>query len=68
MKKYLVFGGDYYYPSGGWEDFQGGFDSLDDAILSITKGKKNACKHKGFKSCLQEWNHIVNSETGEIVY
>jgi hypothetical protein len=29
--RYLVFGGMMYYPSGGWDDYQNSFDSMDDA-------------------------------------
>ena len=29
--KYMVFAFPYYYPSGGWKDFQGFFNSLEDA-------------------------------------
>lgn len=32
MKQYLVFAYAAYYPSGGWSDFQGSFDSASDAF------------------------------------
>lgn len=31
MKRYLVFGYDQYYPSGGWNDFKADFDTQEDA-------------------------------------
>jgi hypothetical protein len=31
MKRYLVFSGQTYYPSGGWEDFIGSFDTPEEA-------------------------------------
>lgn len=31
MKRYLVFAYDVYYPSGGWNDFQGSFGTLEEA-------------------------------------
>lgn len=31
MKRYLLFCGSRYYPSGGMEDFEGSFDSPEDA-------------------------------------
>lgn len=31
MKRYLVFAGDDYYPSGGWNDFRDDFDDIDAA-------------------------------------
>lgn len=38
VKRYLLFYGDNYYPSGGWGDFQGDFDSLDDAVEAAETG------------------------------
>ena len=32
MKRYLVFGIDYYYPGGGWSDYKKDFDDLQKAI------------------------------------
>lgn len=31
MKRYLLFAWDQYYPSGGWNDFIGCFDSFEEA-------------------------------------
>jgi hypothetical protein len=31
MKRFLVFGYDNWYPSGGWDDFRGEFDTLEEA-------------------------------------
>ncbi len=31
LKRYLVFGHATYYPEGGWSDFKGSFDSLEEA-------------------------------------
>ena len=31
MKRFLAFAGSRYYPSGGWEDFIGDFDTLEEA-------------------------------------
>ena len=42
MKRYLVFGGAAYYPGGGWSDFVGAFDSLEEAqktVLERTAGR-----------------------------
>lgn len=30
MKRYLLFAGQVYYPSGGWDDLRGNFDTLED--------------------------------------
>lgn len=32
MNRYLLFTFDGYYPSGGWNDFQGSFDSIEEAV------------------------------------
>lgn len=32
MKRYLLFVYEYFYPTGGWHDFVGDFDSLEDAV------------------------------------
>ena len=29
--RYLLFGFDDYYPMGGWDDFKGAYQSIDDA-------------------------------------
>ncbi len=49
--KYLLFLGDDYYPSGGWEDFSGYFDSPQEAIEKINSIEPY-CK----------WAHIVFQE------
>ena len=30
MKRYLLFAGDNYYPCGGWNDFEGSFDTKEE--------------------------------------
>ena len=48
MKDYLVFLGENYYPYGGWEDFRGDFDSLEEG-LNYIKSQDSS----------YEWAHIV---------
>lgn len=60
IKRYLVFGGDYYYPSGGWNDFQNCFDSELEA-KAYADGYKS--KHPEFK-----WVQVVDVQTQEIIY
>lgn len=38
MKKFLLFGYDAYYPSGGWNDFEGSFDTIDEAKENAASG------------------------------
>lgn len=35
MKKFMLFGHDAYYPSGGWGDFKGDFDTVAEARAYI---------------------------------
>lgn len=55
VKRYLLFGGDTYYPFGGWEDF---FDSYD----TIEEARKHARRKPRW-----DWWHVVDSQTGKIV-
>lgn len=50
MKKYLLFAGSQYYPSGGWNDFKGDFDSIHDA-------------REAAKLIKWDWAHVVNTDT-----
>lgn len=53
-KRYFIFAGDYYYPSGGMFDFVGSVDSLDevDSILEDIE---------------HDWMDILDLVTGEKV-
>ena len=53
-KRYLLFGGDTYYPCGGMSDLSGSFDTLEAAEESA----KNQ-EHEF------DWYHIYDSQTGE---
>jgi hypothetical protein len=53
MKKYLLFLGDCYYPSGGWNDFQSSFDTIEEARAAVPPNT--------------DWWHIVDSETASEV-
>lgn len=48
MKAYLVFLGENYYPCGGWEDFRGDFDSLEEALNYIK-----------YQEPHYNWGHVV---------
>lgn len=55
-KRFLVFQHQSYYPSGGWGDLQGSFDTIEDAraLANADPGR---------------WDHseIIDLETGEEV-
>lgn len=49
---FIVFAGDNYHPSGGWNDFAGMYSTFDDAYSA-------AIDHNG------DWAQIVNLDTLE---
>lgn len=61
MKPYLLFAGMNYYPSGGMGDFQGDFDSVDEAIDFFHK------RNEGSKNWGWEWYSVVqHSDLNEV--
>ncbi len=54
MKRYLLFGGDVYYPNGGWGDYIGSYSSIVEAL------EKEA-------NLGHDWWHIVDKNTMKIV-
>lgn len=54
LKRYLLFAGWVYYPGGGWEDFIGSFDTVEEAKAAIEGSK--------------DWAHIIDKETGEKIF
>lgn len=51
MKRYLLFMGAEHYPNGGWEDFAGDFDTIDEAKAAVRKDP-------------EDWAHVVDGHTG----
>lgn len=79
MKRYLLFAGDDYYPSGGFEDFITDADSIEElqSLISYTcsdAGKYDyvylQINHPAWKcsSPSDQWLHIVDIEEGRIVF
>lgn len=54
MNRFLLFTGDTYYPSGGWRDLAGQFDSIESAEESA-------------EGLDPDWWEIVDTEAGEVV-
>lgn len=52
---YLLFIGSAYYPSGGWDDFKGSFQTLDEAIEAKNRYRT------------EDWWHIVSLIESAIV-
>lgn len=53
MKQFLLFGGDTYYPSGGWGDFIQSFNTNEEAQIAA-----NLLHH----AQQLQWYHIVDIE------
>ena len=53
MKRYLLFGFDTYYPSGGWNDFLADFDTTEEAIEYALTMRR-------------DWFHVIDGTTGQI--
>lgn len=56
---FLLFNGYEYYPEGGFDDFSGSFETIEDAKQKHDEGKSDGDQFS--------WGHIVNSENFEIV-
>lgn len=54
--RFAVFGGNEYYPHGGWADFVSFADTLDAAMSLVMALEPN-----------NEWSHIVDISTGKVV-
>ena len=62
MKRFLLFAGDVYYPSGGFGDFIGDFQTPDDAKDKLLKWIETEGDPKYL------WAHIYDTETMTMVY
>ena len=58
MKRFLLFAGFIECPDGGWQDFKGSFDTLEEAT------SKGEAQHTDDRI---EWWHIVDSQVSIIV-
>lgn len=58
MKRYLTFGGSSYYADGGWLDFKGCGDTIEEAASLATR----MAEHDAI-----DWWHVVDSQSGKIV-
>lgn len=64
MKRYILFSGSWYYPCGGWNDFDGIFETPDDAANYIVS---EAIKEMHDDWCdYPDWAHLVDAETMDI--
>lgn len=58
MKRYALFVGSRYYPSGGWRDFVGSFDTIVEAREAAWPRRRHET---------MGWYHIADTEQGRIV-
>lgn len=58
MKRYLIFAGDRFYPSGGWKDFKQSCETVEDALVCLIDVLMNDGA---------DWYQIIDSVTAEIV-
>ena len=54
LNRYLLFCGDNYYPTGGWGDFQGSYETYDEAMAALP-------------TLSFDWHQIVDVTDGEVV-
>jgi hypothetical protein len=57
VKRYVVFRCESYYAGGGWSDFKGSADILEEAITMARDGFDEA----------YEWWHVVDLADGSVV-
>ena len=64
MKRYWLFGGEDYYACGGFHDYRGAFDSVDEAVQdALTR----PLFYKQIMRGPVAWFHVFDSETQAIV-
>lgn len=62
MKRYLLFHGSDYYPGGGWDDFEGAYDTAEEA-----RAKGNSLMEPTPGQSRWRWFHIVDTTTMQIL-
>ncbi len=55
LSRYLLFGGDFYYPSGGWFDFVKSSDDRLELMVEALESDK-------------DWAHIVDMEANQRIW
>lgn len=78
MKRYLLFRGRDYYPSGGIDDLSGDFDTIEECIAECRRDMVKDLVDKHLKlfnaleiiKCEQEysWGYVYDTETRQKVW
>lgn len=55
MKRYLLFSGEQYYPGGGWTDFGGDFDTVEEAMEAAGLSQR------------YNWAHIADVKLKKVI-
>lgn len=58
-KRFLLFGGDRYYPLGGWFDIYKGYDTLKEAVADAKQTFRDAPDY--------EWWHVYDQKLKKVV-
>ena len=67
MKKYLLFAGDNYYPRAGTSDYEGDFDTIEEAVAKGTSVHVN--EHWKTGQRVYDWYEVVEHATMQrVVY
>lgn len=71
-KPFLLFAGEHYYPHGGWEDWRGRFEALDEAKAAFIAWRDSGAdapsgRWRTDPEGRDTWGHIVDDREGEIV-
>lgn len=63
MKRFALFVGPIYYPSGGWEDYYGAYDLLEEAFAKRSELVKDEDDPNGE----YRWGMVVDLKIGKII-
>lgn len=63
-QRFVLFAGDTYYPSGGWDDFRGSFHTKEEAERAAKEGWT---RDHPMWTGKYDWTQIIDLETGEEV-
>lgn len=64
MKRYLVFGGNCFYPGGGWNDF---ICSTDDELQAIEIAANFARRTSPREFTSGRWSHVYDTDRENVV-
>ncbi len=66
LKRFWLFGGIKFYPSGGLEDFKKSYDSLEEAVHDAERKEFSSIEYSHMHDRL-EWYQILDTQINEVV-